>query len=194
MTALSTHEVTQLLIAWSDGDEAALEKLTPLVYAELHQLAQRYMSHERESHTLQTSALINEAYLRLIDWKNVRWQNRAHFVGVAAQLMRKILVDHARNRGRLKRGGAAIKAPLDEAMIISNEPTADLIALDEALNRLATLDERKSRIVELRFFGGMSVDETAVILGTSPRSVAREWNLSKAWLYLELSGEKMDDA
>jgi RNA polymerase sigma factor (TIGR02999 family) len=183
----TTHQVTQLLIAWSDGDQKALEKLTPMVYAELHRLAQRYMSHERSSHTLQTSALVNEAYLRLIDWKNVKWQNRAHFFGVSAQLMRRILVDHARSRQYLKRGGQAVKAPLDEATVVSTERTTDLVALDDALNSLATIDPRKSRIVELRFFGGLSVDETAEVLKVSPRTVAREWSLAQAWLHRELS-------
>jgi len=176
------HEVTQLLVAWSDGDRAALEKLTPLVYEELRRLAHQYMSQERPGHTLQTSALVNEAYLRLIDQKNVHWQNRAQFFGIAAQMMRRILVDHARQRRYAKRGGDARQVPLDEAMIVSEERAADVVALDEALNSLAEIDPRKSQIVELRFFGGMSIEETAEVLKVSPGTVMREWTLAKAWL------------
>ena len=194
MPTPSPHEVTQLLVAWSDGDEAALERLTPLVYAELHRLARRYMSNERPGHTLQTSALVNEAYLRLIDWKNVKWQNRAHFFGVSAQLMRRILVDYARDRQCLKRGGDVIKTELDEAAVVSNEQTTDLVAVDEALHRLGVIDARKSRIVELRFFGGLSVEETAEVLKTSARTVAREWNLARAWLFRELNQNPSDEA
>jgi RNA polymerase sigma factor (TIGR02999 family) len=181
------HELTQLLEAWSDGEEEALEKLAPLVHAELYRLARRYMGRERPDHLLQTSALINEAYIRLIDWKNVRWQNRAHFFGVAAQMMRRILVDFARRRPRVDRDLEAIKMSLDEAMTISLERDPDLLALDEALESLAKIDERKSRIVELRFFGGLSVDETAEIMRLSSITVIREWNKAKAWLYRELS-------
>ncbi|HEV7473619.1 MAG TPA: ECF-type sigma factor [Pyrinomonadaceae bacterium] len=170
MDAPGTHEVTQLLVAWSDGDEAALDRLAPLVSAELHRLAKCYMSREREDHLLQTSALINEAYLRLINWKDVRWQNRAHFFGVAAQMMRRILVDFARQRPRVDKG-----------------VEAHHIALDEALRSLAGIDERKSKIVELRFFGGLSVDETAAVMKVAPITVMREWNKAKAWLYRELS-------
>lgn len=181
------HELTQLLEAWSDGEEEALEKLAPLVHAELYRLARRYMNRERPDHLLQTSALINEAYIRLIDWKNVRWQNRAHFFGVAAQMMRRILVDFARRRPRVDRDLEAVKMSLDEAMTISLERDPDLLSLDEALESLAKIDERKSRIVELRFFGGLSVDETAEVMRLSSITVIREWNKAKAWLYRELS-------
>ncbi|HSS22365.1 MAG TPA: ECF-type sigma factor [Pyrinomonadaceae bacterium] len=187
MDALGTHEVTQLLVAWSDGDEAALDRLAPLVNAELHRLAKRYMSREREDHLLQTSALINEAYLRLINWKDVRWKNRAHFFGVAAQMMRRILVDFARQRPRVEKNVEARHIPLDEAMTITNDKEMDLLALDEALKSLAEIDERKSRIVELRFFGGLSVEETAEVLKVASITVIREWNKAKAWLYRELS-------
>ena len=182
-----THELTDLLIAWGDGDEQALTKIAPLVHAELWRLARRYMSREREDHLLQTSALINEAYLRLIDWKAVRWQNRAHFFGVAAQMMRRILVDFARQRPRAGEDVEAVHVLLDEALPISAEKDADLLALDEALKSLAEMDERKSQIVELRFFGGLSVDETAEVLKIAPITVIREWNKAKAWLYRELA-------
>lgn len=182
-----THELTQLLEAWSDGEEEALEKLAPLVHAELYRLAKRYMSRERPDHLLQTSALINEAYVRLIDWKAVRWQNRAHFFGVAAQIMRRILVDFARRRPRVDKDVEAIRMSLDAALTISSEREPDLLALDEALKSLATIDERKSRIVELRFFGGLSVDETAEVMKMSSITVTREWNKAKAWLYRELN-------
>ena len=182
-----THELTQLLAAWSDGEEEALEKLAPLVHAELYRLAKRYMSRERPDHLLQTSALINEAYVRLIDWKAVRWQNRAHFFGVAAQIMRRILVDFARRRPRVDKDVEAIRMSLDAALTISTEREPDLLALDEALKNLATIDERKSRIVELRFFGGLSVEETAEVMHMSTITVIREWNKAKAWLYRELS-------
>jgi RNA polymerase sigma-70 factor, ECF subfamily len=189
MTTPSSQGITQLLLAWSDGDQAALEKLTPLVHAELRRLAKGYMRGEQPGHTLQTTALINEAYLRLIDWKNVRWQSRAHFFRVAAQLMRRILVDFARSRHYAKRGGGAQKVSLDEAITIHEDRGAEIIALDDALNSLAKIDERKSRIVELRFFGGLSVEETAEALKTSQRTVEREWNLARAWLYRELRGK-----
>ena len=181
------HELTQLLEAWSDGEEEALERLAPLVHAELYRLAKRYMNRERPDHLLQTSALINEAYIRLIDWKNVRWQNRAHFFGVAAQMMRRILVDFARRRPRVDHDREAVRMSLDEAMTISAERDPDLLSLDEALESLAQIDERKSRIVELRFFGGLSVDETAEVMRLSSITVIREWNKAKAWLYRELS-------
>src|SRR5215510_7155976 len=171
MATPSSQEITQLLIAWSDGDQAALEKLTPLVYAELRRLAKGYMLGERPGHTIQTTALINEAYLRLIDWKNVRWQSRAHFFGVAAQLMRRILVDFARSRHYAKRGAGAQQVSLDEALTIHENRSAEIIALDDALNSLAKIDERKSRIVELRFFGGLSVEETAEAIKTPQRTV-----------------------
>jgi RNA polymerase sigma-70 factor (ECF subfamily) len=189
MTTPSSQEITQLLLAWSDGDQVALEKLTPLVYAELRRLAKGYMFGERPGHTLQTTALINEAYLRLIDWKNVRWQGRAHFFGVAAQLMRRILVDFARARQYAKRGGAAQQVSLDEAVTIHEDRSAEIIALDDALKSLAEIDPRKSQIVELRFFGGLSAKETAEALKVSLRTVEREWNSARAWLYRELRGK-----
>ncbi|HEY7910493.1 MAG TPA: sigma-70 family RNA polymerase sigma factor [Blastocatellia bacterium] len=189
MEETSPKEITQLLLSWSEGDEAALESLAPLVHAELYRLARLYMSREKPGHTLQATALVNEAYLRLIDWKNVRWQNRAHFFGVSAQLMRRILVDYARGRKYQKRGGGAVKVSLEEAAIISSEQPADFVALDDALNELAEMDPRKSRIVELRFFGGLSVEETAEVLKISPRTVLREWSLAQAWLYRELGGK-----
>lgn len=191
---LSTKNVTQLLIAWSDGDQSALEKLTPLVHSELHRLARRYMAQEGQGHTLQATALVNEAYLRLIDWKAVRWQNRAHFFGVSANLMRRILVDYARSRNYQKRGGGARKVPLDEAAVVSEDRAPDFVALDDALNTLAEVDPRKSKIVELRFFGGLSVEETAEVLKISPRTVMREWSLAQAWLYREMCQEEKDEA
>lgn len=180
-------ELTELLLAWGEGDEEALARLAPLVHAELYRLAKRYMSRERPDHLLQTSALINEAYIRLIDWKAVRWQNRAHFFGVAAQMMRRILVDFARRRPRVDKDAEALNIALDEVLTISSERDADLVALDDALKSLAKLDERKSRIVELRFFGGLSVDETAEVMKIAPITVTREWNKAKAWLYRELT-------
>ena len=181
------HELTELLIAWGDGNEEALSKIAPLVHAELYRLAKRYMSQERPDHLLQTSALINEAYLRLIDWKAVRWQNRAHFFGVAAQMMRRILVDFARKRPRVAGDVDAVPIELDEALTVTAEKDTDLIALDEALKSLAEIDERKSQIVELRFFGGLSVDETAEVMKIAPITVMREWNKAKAWLFRELT-------
>ena len=186
----SPKEVTELLLAWSQGDESALEKLIPLVHAELRRLAKRYMGRERAGHTLQTTALINEAYLRLIHSKNVRWQNRAHFFAVSAQLMRRILVDFARSRHYQKRGGGAQKVSLDQALDISDEKGAELIALDDALSALDKLDARKSRVVELRFFGGLSVEETAEVLKVSPDTVMRDWKMAKVWLLRAMSGEK----
>jgi RNA polymerase sigma-70 factor (ECF subfamily) len=186
MTQPSPHDVTQLLRAWSAGNQEALERLVPLVYEELHRLASHYMSGERSGHTLQTSALVNEAYLRLTDWKNVQWQNRAHFFGVAAQMMRRILVDFARSRQYAKHGGGMSRVSLAETAIVSPERGEDFIALDEALERLAGIDQRKSRIVELRFFGGLSVEETAEVVKISARTVMREWSLAQAWLYREL--------
>jgi len=184
-----THHVTQLLIAWSGGNEAALDELMPLVYDELRRLARRYMRREGSGHTLQTTGLVNEAYLRLVDQKNVRWQNRAHFFGIAAQLMRRILVDHARTRHRVKRGGGVLKVSLNEAETILHESSTDLLALDEALTQLAEVDGRKGRIVELRFFGGLSIEETAEVLQVSPGTVMHDWTLAKAWLYRALSHE-----
>jgi RNA polymerase sigma factor (TIGR02999 family) len=182
----SPHEISQLLRAWSSGDEAALQQLIPLVYEELHRIARRYMGREREGHTLQTSALVNEAYLRLVDWKNVDWQNRAHFFAVSAQMMRRILVDFARNRRYLKRGGGALQVSLAEADGIALERGMDLVALDEALKSLAEVDQRKSEVVELRFFGGLSVEETAEFLKVSAETVMRDWKLAKVWLLREL--------
>jgi RNA polymerase sigma-70 factor (ECF subfamily) len=187
-----SHELTQLLVAWSDGDEAALNRLAPLVQAELHRLARRYMSKERDDHLLQTSALINEAYVRLIDWKAVRWQNRAHFFGVAAQMMRRILVDFARKRPRVDKDQEAHHLELDAAMTLTDQKDADLIALDEALKTLSEFDERKSQIVELRFFGGLSVEETAEVLKVSQSTVLNDWRLAKVWLMREMSGKTVD--
>src|SRR5262245_51780086 len=170
----STHEVTQLLLAWSDGDQTALEELTPLVYAELRRLAERYMPRERAGHPLQTTALVNEAYVRLIDLRQVRWQNRAHFFGVAAQLMRRILVDFARARRRAERGGYKQQVLLEDAAVVSKERSADFIALDDALKSLEEIDPRKSRMVELRFFGGLSIEETAEALNEIGRASCRE--------------------
>ena len=189
MPAPSTRDITDLLLAWSEGDPSALERLTPLVYKELHRLAHRYLNREYSDNSLQTSALVNEAYVRLIDWKNARWQNRAHFFGVAARLMRRILVDFARTRRAARRGGGVRRVLLQEDAIVLEEHAADFLALDEALQKLAMLDPRKSQIVELRFFGGLSVEETAEVLKISPRTVMREWSLSRAWLYRELSQE-----
>ena len=179
-------DVTRLLLAWSDGDDAALQRLIPLVHAELRRLAGHYMARERQGHTLQTSALINEAYLRLVDARGVRWQNRAHFFGVSAQVMRRILVDFARARQNLKRGGGARPVLLDEAMVAAPERSADLLALDEAMERLAALSPRQSRVVELRYFGGLTEDEMANVLSVSPRTVRNDWALARAWLYREL--------
>lgn len=187
MTATSPHEVTQLLLDWSSGNQAALDRLMPLVDRELHRLAHHYMRRENPGHTLQTTALVNEAYLKLIDQKHVHWKNRAHFFALASQLMRRILVDHARRRQYAKRGGGAQKISLDVAMIVSPKRGADLIALDEALDRLAAIDPRKSKVVELRFFGGLNVEETAEALQISTVTVMREWSMAKAWLYNSLN-------
>ena len=180
------QEITQLLLAWNDGDAQALDRLVPLVHDALHQLAHQRMAREHPGHPLQTTALVNEAYLRLIDGRRVRWQNRAHFFAISAQLMRHILVDVARARKKLKRGGDFIQVSWDEALAVASEPGADVIALDEALKAMATFDERKSKIVELRFFGGLSVEETAEVLKVSPTTVMRDWGLAKAWLLREL--------
>ena len=186
----SQPEITQLLAAWSEGDQAALEQLVPLVQSELHRIAKRYIERENPGQLLQASALINEAYLRLIDWKNAQWQNRAHFFGVAAQLMRRVLVDFARSRNYQKRGGDAVQVSLHEELAGSTERGADLVALDDALTAMAKTDERASRVVALRFFGGLSIEETAEVLKISPETVKRDWNWAKAWLLRELSGEK----
>src|SRR6266705_2980055 len=187
--APSPHEVTQLLVAWSNGDEGARDRLMPFVYEELRRLAHQYMNRERSGHTLQTSALVNEAFLRLVDQRNVHWQNRAHFFGIAAQMMRRILVDYARNRRYAKRGGSVRQVSFNEALIVSAERSTEIVALDEALKGLAKLDQRKSQIVELRFFGGLSIDETAKALGVSPGTVMRDWTFAKAWLRREMTND-----
>jgi RNA polymerase sigma factor (TIGR02999 family) len=187
MTQASPERVTGLLLAWSDGDQAALEKLFPLVYAELHRLARRYMRRENAGHTLQTSALVNEAYLRLIEVHRVRWRNRRHFLAVSAQIMRRILVDFARARQSLKRGGSACRVSLDEGLVASPEPGSDLIALDEALEKLSLLNARQSQVVELRYFAGLNEEEVAKVLKVSTRTVRHDWSLARAWLYRELS-------
>ena len=181
------NEITEQLIAWSKGDEAALDALIPAVYQELRRMANYYLRGENAGHSLQPTALVHEAYLRLIDQTKVDWQNRAHFFGVAAQMMRRILVDHAKAKHRAKRGGTATKVSLDETVNLSSERAAELVALDDALKVLDELDERKSRIVELRYFGGLTVDETAQVLGVSDKTVMRDWSLAKAWLYQQLS-------
>ena len=175
-----------MLRRWGDGDNAALEELTPIIYAELHKIARRYMGRERGDHTLQTTALVNEAYVRLIDWKSAKFENRAHFFGVSAQLMRRILVDFARKRPKSKET-PVYKVSLAEAAGVSSDQDADLVALDEALNELAQFDERKARIVELKFFGGLKTDEIAEVIGIAEITVMREWKKAKAWLYLELN-------
>jgi RNA polymerase sigma-70 factor, ECF subfamily len=188
MSAPSAHEVTGLLRAWGQGDEDALQKLMPLVYEQLHTAARRYMARERAGHTLQTTALIHETYLRLVDVRQVKWQNRAHFLAMCAQLMRRILIDFARSRGYQKRGGAAHQVNFDEALLVTAQPDFNLVALDDALNRLALVDARKSRVVELRFFGGLGVKETAEVMKVSADTVMRDWKLAKVWLLRELRG------
>lgn len=183
----NASEITGLLIDWCNGDQTALDKLMPLVERELHRIASRYMRREDPAHTLETTALVNEAYLRLIDQKNVHWQNRAHFFGIAAQIMRRILLNYARDRHRAKRGGRAIQVSLSEVAMMSDEKSSELIALDEALTRLAAIDERKCRVVEFRYFGGLSVEETAEVLKVSPITVMRDWKMAKAWLAREIS-------
>jgi len=190
MQTPSPKEITRLLVAWGDGDQSALDKLVPLVQSELHRLAHHYMGRERPGHTLQTSALVNEAYVRLIDWKNVRWQNRAHFFGVSAQLMRRILVDFARERHYLKRGGGALQVSMSEAAAFAMDKEADLVALDEALVELSEMDRRKAQVVELRFFGGLSVKEVAEVLKISEETVMRDWRLAKVWLLRQLGREE----
>ena len=184
-------QVTEFLRAWSDGDRAALDRLTPIVYDELHRLARRYMKGERPGHSLQTTALVNEAYMRLVDYKRMNWQNRAHFFAVSAQLMRRILVEHAR-RHNLKRGGGLQHVSLDDTATVGSERAADLVALDDAMNRLAKLDPRKVQVVEMRFFGGLSVEETAEVLKVSGPTVMRDWSTAKAWLYRELKARTGD--
>jgi RNA polymerase sigma factor (TIGR02999 family) len=180
--------ITQLLAAWSDGDPAALEALTPLVHQELHRLAGAYMAGERPGHLLQATALVNEAYLRLVDWKEVRWQNRAHFFGVAATIMRRVLVDVARTRDRAKRGQGQIHVSLSEAVDVAPRKGVDLVALDDALKALEALNPRQSRVIELRFFGGLSLEEAAHVLDVSVGTVRRDWSLAQAWLFRELGG------
>ena len=182
-----SQEVTRLLLAWNDGDESALDKLVPLVYEELRRLARRRMRLERPEHTLQTTALINEAFLRLVDVRNVHWQNRAHFFALCARLMRRILVDYARTRHYAKRGGGAQPISLNESLVVSPQLPTDLVAVDDALRALAEVDARKAQVVELRFFGGLTAEETAEVLKVSPETVKRDWKLAKAWLLRELS-------
>jgi RNA polymerase sigma factor (TIGR02999 family) len=181
-----SEQITQLLQSWSQGDPGAIDKLVPLVYDELHRLAQRYMADERPSHTLQTTALVNEAYLRLVDSSHSTWEGRTHFFGVCAQMMRRILVDWARSRRALKRGGDVSSLDLNEAFAATKQPATDLVAIDDALQTLTAIDPRKGQVVELRFFGGLSVKETAELLKVSPETVQRDWKLAKAWLRREL--------
>jgi RNA polymerase sigma factor (TIGR02999 family) len=184
-----SHEVTALLVAWSEGDQGALDRLVPLVYAELHRLAKSYMRRERAGQTLQTTALIHEAYVRLIDAQQVRWQNRAHFFGVAARIMRQILVASAREHGAKKRGGRVQPVSLDEALVVSKGQDEDLVAIDEALSGLAEVDARKAQVVEMRFFGGLTEEETATALRVSPETVRRDWRMARSWLRRKLSGD-----
>jgi len=191
----STHEITQLLVAWKEGDQAALEALSPLLNQELHRLAKRYMAGERQGHLLQPTALVNEAWLRLIDWRNVEWQNRAHFFSLAAQIMRRILVDFARAQQGEKRGGEELRVSLAEAADVAQEKSAGLVALDDALQALEQLDLRQARVVELRYFAGLSLAETAEALEVSVGTVRRDWSLARAWLFRELNQkESRDDA
>jgi RNA polymerase sigma factor (TIGR02999 family) len=187
MTNSSPKDLTELLVDWRRGDQEALNKLIPLVYGELHRLASRYLRRERPDHTLQTTALVHEAYLRLVDENNENWRNRVQFFAVASQLMRHILVDYARSHNAAKRGGNNVKISFDEAMIVSERRSWGLMALDEALNSLAAIDPAQSRVVELRVFGGLTVEETAEALGVSPRTVKREWSMAKAWLHRQIS-------
>lgn len=189
MAVPESQEVTGLLQAWGQGDEAALQKLVPLVYDQLHAAARRYMAGERLGHTLQATALIHETYLRLVNVRQVKWQNRAHFFAICAQLMRRILVDFARSRGYQKRGGGAQRVDFDEALMVGSEPEANLVALDEALRQLAEVDPRKSQVVELRFFGGLDVKQTAEVMKVSADTVMRDWKMAKVWLLRELSGD-----
>jgi RNA polymerase sigma-70 factor, ECF subfamily len=188
MSDASQKSITELLVAWGDGDRAALDRLVPLVERELRRLARGYVRGERQGHTLQTTALVNEAYLRLVEQRRVRWQNRAHFLAIAAQLMRRILVDHARRRQYLKRGGGALQVTLSEAEALAGGRAPDLVALDEALASLGEIDPRRARVVELRFFGGLSIEETAEALKVSTTTVERDWTTAKAWLHKTLTG------
>lgn len=187
MNSAIPPDVTQLLTAWTNGDQAARDQLMSVVYEELHRLARRHMRKESPGHTLQTSALVNEAFLRLVGQRNVHWQNRAHFFGIASQMMRRILVDHARTRSSVKRAGGERALSLDDGLIVSEERSAEVVAVHEALEQLAKFDARKSQIVELRFFGGLSIDETAEVLGVSPGTVMADWTVAKAWLRREIS-------
>lgn len=189
MSVPDDHEVTSLLQAWSAGDERALDKLAPLVYQELHRTAHRYMDREHSGHTLQTTALINEVYLRLVNARKVDWQGRAHFYAICARMMRRVLTDFARSRRYIKRGGDAVHLSFDEALFLGREDDPDIVELDEALNVLAGMDPRKTQVVELRFFGGFSVEETAKVLGVSVKTVHRDWKFAKVWLLRELSKE-----
>ena len=186
---MSTQNITQLLERWGTGNKEVLDELLPIVYDELRRQAARYLRRERIGHTLQTTALIHEAYIRLVDQRNVRWQNRAHFFGIASQLMRRILVDHARTKKRAKRGGSDIRVSLTDIVASTKAEDLDVIALDEALNRLATIDQQQARVVELRFFSGLTVEETAEVLSISPATVKRDWSMAKAWLHREISNE-----
>ena len=190
MAQPKTHEVTRLLQAWGEGEDAALDEIIPIVYRELRKIAHRYMAGERPDHTLQTTALVNEAYLKLVDSRGVNWRNRAHFFAISAQLMRRILVDYARSRGYQKRGGGARDVTLHDALAGSNQRGRNVLALDDALKALAELDPRKSQVVELRFFGGLSLEETAEVLKVHPDTVLRDWRMAKAWLGRELGAEK----
>lgn len=193
MATRAKSDVTQLLQAWGNGNEAALQQLTPLIYNELHRMAQRCMAREQPGHTLQTSALVNEVYLRLVDAQRVSWQNRAHFFAISARMMRRILTDFARARHYQKRGGEARHVTFDEALIVTPQQDANIVAIDEALSQLSKLDERKGRVVELRFFGGLGVEETAEALNISPETVMRDWKFAKTWLRRALSGEQPDE-
>ena len=189
MTTPSRQDVTDLLVEWGKGDQEALNQLMPLVYDELHRLASRHLRNERPGHTLQTTALVHEAYLKLVDQKNMTWQNRVQFFAASAQVMRHILVDHARSRRALKRGGENLRLSLDEAKVSSEEKNADLLSLNESLNSLAAIDPQQSRVVELRVFGGLTVEETAEALRISPRTVKREWSMAKAWLHKQIRSQ-----
>jgi RNA polymerase sigma factor (TIGR02999 family) len=184
---LNSNEISRLLRAWSEGDLSAGQRLTAIAYEELHRLAHHYMQRERPGNTLQTTALVNEAYIRLVDYKRMQWQDRAHFFAVAAQVMRRILVDHARSHN-IKRGAGVPHVTLDDVAVVSGDRTGDLVALDDAMNALARLDPRKVQIIEMRFFGGLSVEETAEVLKVSPATVRRDWSIAKFWLYRELGG------
>jgi RNA polymerase sigma-70 factor, ECF subfamily len=193
MAGLTSQDITQLLRLWKAGDQGALEKLAPLVYRELHRLAVRYVGQERPGHTLQATGLVNEAFVRLIDWRDAQWQNRSHFFAVSAQLMRRVLVDYARSRLYAKRGGNVRKVPLDEASGVSNDALIGLVEVDIALARLQAIDQRAAQVVEFRYFGGLSVEQTAEVMKVSPITVIRSWNFAKAWLLRELTGTRQHD-